>query len=110
MANANERELLMGFPKGYTLALFKKKPKDETEAAEQEVRRKAALGNSFHCVVMSILLDLWLWSRKIRTEPLGTREIIKRWHEEMAQRAEDVNVLDSSSQLPVQNRRAHQHP
>ena len=91
VANANERELLMGFPKGYTLALFKKKPKDETEAADQEVRRKAALGNSFHCVVMSILLDLWLWSRKIRTEPLGTKEIIKRWHEEMARRAEVVN-------------------
>ena len=91
VANANERELLMGFPKGYTLALFKKKPKDESEATDQEVRRKAALGNSFHCVVMSILLDLWLWSRKIRTEPLGTKEIIKRWHEEMAQRAEALN-------------------
>ena len=102
VASANERELLMGFPKGYTQALFKKKAATEEDAAEQEVRRKAAIGNAFHCVVVGSLLDLWLWSRKIRTEPRGTRWIIKRWHEEMRTRAEDFeNEGDEESMIPA---------
>lgn len=89
VANANERELLMGYPKGYTSALFKKKASAPEEENEHEVARKAAIGNSFHCVVMSILLDLWLWSRKIRTEPRGAERIIKEWHQEMKSRMDD---------------------
>ena len=83
VATANEREVLMGFQRGYTKALFKKKATNAVEEEQQEVQRMAALGNSFHCLVVACLLDLWLWSRKIRTEPLGSAEIIRGWHEEM---------------------------
>ena len=97
VANANEREILMGYPKGYTSALFKKKANTPEEKTDQEVMRLAALGNSFHCVVMSSLLDLWLWSRKIRTEPRGTAWIIKRWHKEMESRMND-GIQDSDGE------------
>ena len=75
VASAGEREVMMGFKRGYTLALFKKKPTSEKEAEEQEVARQAALGNSFHCIVVAVLMDLWLWTRKVRTEPVGTQAI-----------------------------------
>ena len=83
VASADEREVLMGFQRGYTKAMFKKKASTVEEEKEQETQRMAALGNSFHCVVMASLLDLWLWSRKIRTEPLGSKKIIEEWHKEM---------------------------
>ena len=86
VASAGEREVLMGFRRGYTLALFKKKPETEKEEEEQEVARQAALGNSFHCIVLAVLLDLWLWTRKVRTEPVGTQAILASWHEELLEK------------------------
>ncbi len=87
VASSGEREVLMGFRRGYTLALFKKKPETEKEEEEQEVARQAALGNSFHCIVMAVLLDLWLWTRKVRTEPVGTQAILASWHEELLEKS-----------------------
>ena len=69
VASAVEREALMGYQKGYTKALFK------------EVARMAALGNSFHCPTVAVLLDLLLWSRKVRTDPIGIEAILAGWHE-----------------------------
>lgn len=64
VANADEREVLMGYKKGYTRALFKKAPASEEEREAQEVATLAAIGNAFHAVTVAILLDLWLWSAK----------------------------------------------
>ena len=83
VASAEEREVLMGFSRGYTLALFKKAAKDDQERWVQEVGRKAAIGNSFHCGVLAMLMDLWLWSKKVRTDPLGPRYIWNKRKKEM---------------------------
>eukprot|EP00435_Cladocopium_sp_Y103_P068451 s617_g31.t1 len=73
----------MGYPTGYTLALFKKEPATPEEKDLQETERAAAIGNSFHAVVVACLVDLWLWAKRIRTDPLGATEIVRRWHEEL---------------------------
>eukprot|EP00438_Fugacium_kawagutii_P006300 Skav233308 [mRNA] locus=scaffold4193:88579:93795:+ [translate_table: standard] len=84
VASAEERERMMGFRTGYTKALFKKEVDSTEERAEQEVCRQAALGNSFHTVVVAALLDLWLWSAGCRTDPVGIKEIAKRAHADLA--------------------------
>ena len=104
VASAGEREVMMGFKRGYTLALFKKKPTSEREAEEQEVARQAALGNSFHCIVVAVLMDLWLWTRKVRTEPVGTQAILAHWHGELQEQLTvdyDGSSLDGSTTLKV---------
>ena len=83
VASVGERERLMGFPTGYTLALHKKEAADEAERDRQVVEREAALGNSFHAITLACLLDLWLWSMQVRTDPLGARAIVQAWHEDM---------------------------
>eukprot|EP00438_Fugacium_kawagutii_P032030 Skav203167 [mRNA] locus=scaffold371:249779:253293:+ [translate_table: standard] len=83
VASATERERLMGYRAGYTEALFKKEAQDAKEASAQEVERQACLGNSFHAVTVACLLDLWLWSAGVRLDPLGSAEILQRWHQEM---------------------------
>ena len=90
VVNANEREGLMGYRKGYTKALFKKAPQGEGEEFDQEVARMAALGNSFHCPTVAALIDLWLWSRKVRTDPIGLQAILANWHEELRRVDEEV--------------------
>ena len=94
VASANEREVLMGFQRGYTKALFKKRPEGSQEREDQEIQRMAALGNSFHCIVVACLLDLWLWSRKVRTEPVGSRAIIQKWHEEMRLASPSASIIE----------------
>eukprot|EP00435_Cladocopium_sp_Y103_P034012 s218_g8.t1 len=83
VASVTERERLMGYPAGYTKALFKHEAKTEEEKKQQIIKREAALGNSFHAVVVGCLLDLWLWSKGIRTDPLGATAIVESWHREM---------------------------
>ena len=90
VVNADERESLMGYRKGYTKALFKKAAEGDGEAFEQEVARMAALGNSFHCPTVAALVDLWLWSRKVRTDPIGLDAILARWHDELREVNEEV--------------------
>ena len=80
---SSEREKLMGFPQGYTLALFRKEADTVSAFFHQEVERCGALGNSFHAVGLACLLDIWFWAAGVRDDPLGCTEIIRRWHEEM---------------------------
>ena len=83
VASVGERERLMGFPTGYTRAMHKKEPTNEAERIQQEVDREAAIGNSFHTVTLACLIDLWLWSMQVRTDPLGAKAIVQGWHQEM---------------------------
>ena len=87
VASADERERLMGFPTGYTCALFKKEASNAEEEEEQEVARQAALGNSFHAVVVAVLLDLWMMFRGERCNHLGASKIVSRWHQLMGMNA-----------------------
>ncbi|CAK9115233.1 unnamed protein product [Durusdinium trenchii] len=64
VASATKRERLMGYPTGYTLALFRKEAETEEEKRKQTVAREAAIGNSFHTVVVACLMDLWLWKKQ----------------------------------------------
>eukprot|EP00438_Fugacium_kawagutii_P035840 Skav200292 [mRNA] locus=scaffold2127:400532:404444:+ [translate_table: standard] len=96
-ASANERERLMGFRPGHTRALFKKDATTGAEKEAQEVERQAALGNSFHAIVMACLVDMWLWSWAVRTDPLGPRAIVERWHRQL----EDAELgPDDAESLP----------
>ena len=47
------------------------------------VARLAAIGNAFHAVTVAILMDLWLWSAKVRTDILGPEAICTGWKERM---------------------------
>eukprot|EP00435_Cladocopium_sp_Y103_P035992 s493_g9.t1 len=90
VASVSERERLMGFPTGYTLALHK-----HEEEICQVVAREAALGNSFHAVTVACLMDLWLWTAQVRTDPLGASAIVEGWHAEMdKERYENYGLLD----------------
>ena len=68
VASVTEQEQLMGYPTGYTLALFRKEAETEAEREKQTVAREAAIGNSFHTVVVACLLDLWLWKKQASTD------------------------------------------
>ena len=71
---ALEREVLMGFPRGYTAALSKKTPQGEDEVQAAEDMRCAALGNSFHTNTVASLIDLALF--KMGLKPLiGAKQI-----------------------------------
>lgn len=110
VASAGEREVMMGFKRGYTLALFKKKPTSEKEVEEQEVARQAALGNSFHCIVVAVLMDLWLWTRKVRTEPVGTQAILAHWHGELREQLTvdyDGSSMDGSTVTAEESESEH---
>ena len=54
---ASEREVLMGYPRGFTTAMLKKTPATKEEAKAAEDTRCAALGNSFHVRAVAFLLD-----------------------------------------------------
>eukprot|EP00438_Fugacium_kawagutii_P004912 Skav217251 [mRNA] locus=scaffold47:369148:372975:- [translate_table: standard] len=111
VASANEREVLMGFRRGHTLALFKDKPKDGTEAEGQEVSRCAAVGNSFHSVAVGCLIDLWLWTVCVRTDPLTAGAIVTKWHEEMGQDASSLDgpVADEGEEVAAASLSEDEH-
>eukprot|EP00438_Fugacium_kawagutii_P028598 Skav226690 [mRNA] locus=scaffold3971:127988:129514:- [translate_table: standard] len=79
--NANERELLMGFPRGHTLALAKKIPEKVEEQQSLEDLRCSALGNSFHAVAVACLFDHALWSLGVKALK-GHRAILKEVEKE----------------------------
>jgi hypothetical protein len=85
VASVTERERLMGFPTGYTKAMFKKEAVTAEEAEQQKTKREAALGNSFHAVVVACLMDLWLWAKGIRTDPMWAQAIVTEWHAAMGE-------------------------
>ena len=101
VASVNERERLMGYPTGYTLGMFKKEARDEREAVRQVVAREAAWGNSFHAVTVACLIDLWLWSLQVRTDPLTPKVILKDWHESMG-----VTEIKEYGELDVEGSQA----
>eukprot|EP00435_Cladocopium_sp_Y103_P061594 s1327_g23.t1 len=95
VASVGERERLMGFPTGYTLAMHKHEPKSKEEELCQAVTRSAALGNSFHAVTVACLMDLWLWTAQVRTDPIGATAIVEAWHEEMGkEKYESFGLLE----------------
>ena len=62
------------------------------------VAREAAIGNSFHTVVVACSMDLWLWKKQARTDPKGASAIVKRWHEETAvRRFNDIGEKDDAT-------------
>ena len=89
VACADERERLMGFPTGYTRALYKKEAEDEAAQRSQEVGRMAAIGNAFHAVVVAILLDLWMMEIGERSDLKGAAEILRHWHHMMQHMSEE---------------------
>ena len=78
--NASEREVLMGFPKGFTLALAKKAPTSEQEVQELEDARCSALGNSFHTNTVAALLDMAFCKMGLK-KLIGAKQIVKRFLE-----------------------------
>ena len=81
---AEEREVLMGYPPGFTQALLKKmepaKSKDEERSREDIMC--SALGNSFHTGVVASLLDHALWSLGVK-KLKGHTAILDDWREEL---------------------------
>eukprot|EP00438_Fugacium_kawagutii_P008150 Skav203325 [mRNA] locus=scaffold284:205564:206969:- [translate_table: standard] len=63
---SHERGTLMGYPKGYTLALFKTVQKEGEAAEAQEDQRCAALGNSFHTNTVACIFDQIFEEMKIK--------------------------------------------
>ena len=57
-ACAQAREVLMGFPPGYTMSLLKKMPEGEQQQQEAEDLRCAAIGNTFHLNTLASLFDM----------------------------------------------------
>eukprot|EP00438_Fugacium_kawagutii_P020958 Skav211849 [mRNA] locus=scaffold305:925833:932175:+ [translate_table: standard] len=109
VASSEERERLMGFKTGYTLALFKKEATSTEEENSREVERQAALGNSFHTVVLAGLLDLCLWSAGVVVDPQGIDAIVSRAHEDLskprlgsaAERADDAPSEGAASMAEI---------
>ena len=105
VASVTERERLMGFPTNYTLAMHKKEASTPQEADEQIVAREAALGNSFHATTVACLLDLWLWSAQVRTDPLGAKKIVSSWHEQMGNaRYDSYGLLEIEGRTTTSSR------
>ncbi|CAJ1461453.1 unnamed protein product [Effrenium voratum] len=97
VASVTERERLMGYPAGYTLALHKKDPTNTEEEFRQQVAREAAIGNSFHAVKVACLLDLWLWTAGVRTDPKGASKIVEEWHQMMrTRRYNDEGLMEGT--------------
>lgn len=120
VASATEREKLMGFRPGHTLAMFKKDAETEEEREQHEVGRQAAIGNSFHAVCVACLLDVWLWSSGVKTDLVGPKEIAKRARKELLEAhlgPEDASSLPAMSEAEagseedeeVALQRFHQH-
>ena len=63
---AEEREVLMGFPRHYTTAMLKKAPTTLAESQAAEDVRCSALGNSFHVTTVAILFDQVLGAMRLK--------------------------------------------
>ena len=74
-ACAQEREVLMGFPRGYTMSLLKKMPEGEQQQQEAEDLRCAAIGNTFHLNTLASLFDM-VFSYAGMKEEKGAQKII----------------------------------
>lgn len=72
--NAEEREILMGYDRGHTLAMLKKSPETSEDRREAEDIRCAAIGNAFHVNTVAYLIDGALVSLGLK-RARGAREI-----------------------------------
>ena len=63
---AEEREVLMGYDKGHTLAMLKKSPETLQEVRTSEDLRCAAIGNSFHVNTVAYLFDAVLSNMQLK--------------------------------------------
>eukprot|EP00438_Fugacium_kawagutii_P019752 Skav205107 [mRNA] locus=scaffold2918:218717:220009:- [translate_table: standard] len=73
---SGEREVLMGYPRGYTTKLWKKTPSTEEEKTAAEDERSAAIGNSFHTNAVACLLDHALFSVNLKAMK-GAKAIVE---------------------------------
>lgn len=87
---ADEREVLMGYPPGYTTSLAKKMepPVGKTAVMALEDLRCRALGNSFHTGAVAVLLDHALWSLGVKALK-GHHAIMEEWHVELTRLREN---------------------
>ncbi|CAK8985979.1 Cytosine-specific methyltransferase [Durusdinium trenchii] len=88
---AEEREVLMGYPRHYTMALLKKAPTTLTEEPGAEDVRCAALGYAFHVTTLAILLDQVLGAMRLKGIR-GPMEIAQSHVEESMQRFVEVKL------------------
>eukprot|EP00438_Fugacium_kawagutii_P013365 Skav216471 [mRNA] locus=scaffold1123:208415:213647:+ [translate_table: standard] len=104
--NANERELLAGYPKGHTLDLARSYP--DTPQAEQflEDFRRGSLGQGPHTVALACLFDHLLWSYGMKILK-GHHVILTECHQELHTAAhfepvwpEDAEASDTPQVLP----------
>eukprot|EP00438_Fugacium_kawagutii_P014155 Skav213268 [mRNA] locus=scaffold2944:31681:35312:+ [translate_table: standard] len=75
---ASEREILMGFPKGHTEKLLKKKPTTVDELLQADDLRCAAIGNSFHTNAVGCLFDHCFSSMGLK-ERKGATKIVQEY-------------------------------
>ena len=78
---ADEREVLMGYPKGHTKKLWKKTPEKAEDKEEAEDVRLSAIGNAFHVKAVAVLLDHALSSMGLK-QRAGTQVILDKFDEE----------------------------
>lgn len=75
---AAEREVLMGYPRGYTSALLKKMPEGQEEIRYAEDLRCAAIGNSFHTNTVAAIFDKAFASMGLKKEK-GVQKIVDQF-------------------------------
>ena len=76
--SAAEREVLMGYPRGYTSALLKKMPEGEEEIQNAEDLRCAAIGNSFHTNTVAAIFDKAFATMGLKKEK-GVQRIVDQF-------------------------------
>ena len=76
--SAAEREVLMGYPRGYTSALLKKMPEGEEELQNAEDLRCAAIGNSFHTNTAAAIFDKAFATMGLKKEK-GVQKIVDQF-------------------------------
>ena len=80
---ASEREVLMGFPRGYTSALLKKMPEEDEEIIKSEDLLCAAIGNSFHTNTVAAIFDKAFAGLGMKKEK-GPEKIVRSFVESLS--------------------------
>jgi site-specific DNA-cytosine methylase len=96
---AQEREVLMGFPRGYTMSLLKKVPEGAEEGRQAEDVRCAAIGNSFHVNTVAAILDLAFSAAKLK-KLKGVQRIVSEFVESLEMPPEPALVKDETVSEP----------
>ena len=96
---AQEREVLMGFPRGYTMSLLKKVPEGAEEGRQAEDVRCAAIGNSFHVNTVAAILDLAFSAARLK-KLKGVQRIVSEFVESLEMPPEPALVKDETVSEP----------